>query len=282
MKVLLRTNPPCESWVSNGLSKDVLMILLNSFLSNTVLVEDEHFKNTIREIHSRYPQFFNLVLDSIGNTPRVIKIRESDIDCVLSSPEDITSIGQTPRFIESLGRHTSIGTPGESRDAFYERSFGHLIRNSKKFVIYDPYAIDNLAVHYSGISWLLKEQLSKLPIHLELHSLVPKNYVSGESLESCLADAESTIKKSTNIHPNFSASVVLYEKTKKGNHDRFARIAFDFNSVSCELSKGAEIFKEPTLAEGYKVHSLTKKEFQTKAETWPIDSIVINEELILT
>lgn len=281
MKVLLRTNPPCDSWVSNGLPKDVLTLLLNSFLANTVLVEDEHFKNTIREVHSRYPQFLSLVLDCIGKTPRVINIRESDIDCVLSSPEDITSIAQSPRFIESLGRHTSIGAPGEARAAFYERSFGHLIRNSKKFVIYDPYAIENLAVHYSGATWLINEELSKLPIHVEIHSLVPKNYVSGESLEACLAYAESTIKKSRNIHPNFSVSVVLYEKTKKGNHDRFARIAFDFNSVSCELSKGAEIFKESTLAEAYKVHTLTMKEFETKAKSWPSDSIIFNENLIL-
>lgn len=255
--------------------------MLNSFLDNTVLVGDEHFNSTIREIHTKYPEYWNLVLECIKKTPRVDKIRESDVDLVLSSPDDITSIGQSPRFIESLGRHTSIGSLGESREAFYERSFGHLVRNSKKFVIYDPYAIDNLAVHYSGITWLLNEQLSKLPIDVEIHSLLPKNHVFGGSLDYCLEDAVSTIQKSKNIHPGFSVSVVLYEKSKKGNHDRFARIAFDFNSVSCELSKGAEIFKEATLAEAYKVHSLTKTEFETKAESWPIESIKVDEELNL-
>lgn len=278
MKILLGTKPPSDSWVSTELPKDVLKALLDSLLSSSVLVEDDNFIATMREISERHRNSLTLVLESISRIPRVEKVRESDIDFIFSTPENITSFPSNPAYLSARDRHTSIASPGESRDAFYERTFGHLLRNSKKFVVYDPYGLENLVKPYSGISWLVRERLSRLPIQLELHALTSV-YDAATLEEESVNQVASMLRGAKNVHSDFSVSLILYDKTRKGNHDRFARIVFDRNSVSCELSKGAEIFREAALSEAYKIHTLTLSEFEAKANSWPSKGIVFKKVL---
>lgn len=280
MKILLGTMPPSDSWVSAELPKDVLKTLWDSLLSSSVLVEDENFIATMREISHRYPSLSTLIVESIRTIPRSERVRELDIDCVFSSPETITSIASNPAYLSARDRHTSIASPKETRDSFYERTFGHLLRSSKRFVVYDPYGLENLVKPYSGISWLVRERLSRLPLQLELHALT--SVYDAATLEAVSVNqVESLLRGTKNVHSDFSVSLILYEKIRKGSHDRFARIVFDRNSVSCELSKGAEIFRDATLSEAYKIHALTLNEFEAKAGSWPKDGVVFRKVLNL-
>ena len=284
MKAIISADSPGSSWAHDGLTPNGLRNALASFLGKSVISTGPEFSTRIREFASRHPGLLNVLFDYLHATPQVPALRPELIDFSMAEPVTLEDAPFHPKFLAAVEYHSAIAEGGEQRDLAFQRMFGHLLPHSLAFQIYDPYAISNLwNQHSTGMKWLLFEKLAKLPIRVEINSVIPsaarpEPTISQFDAEQVFDDTTAALRTADNLNPNFSLRVNLYSKSRT-THDRFARLKLSQNSICVELSRGAEVFSQQVIAEPFVCHALEIGEYELKRKSWPPEtSMKFSEE----
>jgi hypothetical protein len=280
MRALVSTSSTGESWLPKDISPQRLNNALKGFLNHSVIWVDPGFGERIRSLIQHNPGHASTVfVDFLRSTPQIESLVLNNIDFTLDEKCTIEDAPSDPRFLSALDTHTRITEVGETRDAAFDRIFGHLLPHAKALELRDQYALENYlnAERETGIQWLVDQRLSRLPIEVNIHTKPPRATGSSErpiGNKSSFEFASSFIQRLNrieNANSAFRVNIFVYSRSRD-THDRIARIAFSKNSSSVELTKGAELFRDDRIREPFKVHPLTHDEYISKAGSWPKSS----------
>lgn len=292
MRVLLVPNSNPKNWVGSLDDNAALEEIVENRLQACVLFQDDNFASLWQSLQE-LPLDKREILRSKLSKSVLTRSSTSLSEVIFTNNETITSLRQNPLYDERLKFHSRQSALNEPREAFFDRTLGHLVSVARELHIYDRYAFQNLGYFYhdnrSGTDWVTWERLAKLPIKLTINTELPKikraetkvNYSERmEHLKSkVLTRLANQITRSA--IPEFSLEINVFELPEAplndfdedlGKHDRFGRITFHRNSVSFDMTKGLEIFKGSSMPENFKIHPLDSSEIDERIETWQKNS----------
>jgi len=284
MRTVVSTSGSGESWLQEAMSIPRVQNALSAFLGKSVLWIDSGFSERIKSFVATQPgDVATIFVDYLRLTPQAYNRKPREIDFTLDDSHSFETASHDPKFIAALDLHTRMAEIGELRDAVFDRTFGHLLSCAKGFELRDQYAFENFLDPggRTGLQWLIEKALVRTPLSVTIHTVLPesskssKPWIAGKSNREMFSDFEARLAKITRPNADFTLTVMIYAKSQ-ATHDRFARVVFDFHSVSVELSRGAEVFRNEYVSEPFLCHPLKTEDFLMKSNSWPNPRTVLH------
>lgn len=198
-----------------------------------------HLKSLAAQGPSEYHELFELLITFLvlNRTEKEVEERRlKNFQC-----DSLQELFDSEPWQESLELHEAKARPGESRDDFFGRAFGHLLSaEPEELKIYDSYFMGAMLKEREVIPWLFRHLQGRKTSAVKILTANQSDERGiGSPKEVALRFAEKTAHAIA--ESGFTGNATLYVHNEL-IHDRFLEFKFSQGSIAFNLGKGIDSF----------------------------------------